>query len=279
MTTGCVHMRFLRPYPGARRDRGFTLVELAVVVLVVGLLIGSLLVPLSTQVDQRNASEAQRRLEDAREALLGFAISNGRFPCPASVASSTTGTEEFAVSPAGNSTNGICMSFSGYLPGQTLGLNNLDASGYALDGYPMSQPGQGRIRYAIADATLATIQHVLTATGQMRAVGIAALGPPTPPPGPYLYVCGSSTGMTLTSCGTTTNSLALGNAVFIVYSLGKNGTLGASLDEQKNINTIGSKTFLGRNYSSVSSQEFDDQLLWVSSYTLISRMVAAGVLP
>ena len=50
--------------------------------------------------------------------------------------------------------HGKCSNFfNGYLPGQVLGLNNLDASGYALDGYPLAN-GQGRIRYAIADLTI-----------------------------------------------------------------------------------------------------------------------------
>lgn len=276
--------RFIRRSSTFRRGRGFTLVELAVVVLVVGLLIGSLLVPLSTQVDQRNIAEAQRRLEDARDALLGFAVANGRFPCPASTSTSTTGTEEFATSPTiGTPTNGICKSFTGFLPGQTLGLNNLDASGYALDGYPMTN-GQGRILYAIADTTLAGVAHGLTVTGQMRTTGISVLGNAATL---YLYVCSISTNMPVaqTNCGVggslgATTALAPGNAVFVVYSLGKNGTSGTSVDELKNINPpAGAKAFLGKSYSSVQGADFDDQLLWVSNYTLISRMVAAGVLP
>jgi type II secretory pathway pseudopilin PulG len=45
---------------------GFTLVELAVVVLVVTLLLGSLLIPLATQVEQRNVSETQKRLQESK---------------------------------------------------------------------------------------------------------------------------------------------------------------------------------------------------------------------
>ena len=68
---------------GATGMRGFTLIELSVVVLVITLLLGSLLIPLATQVEQRNMSETQKRLQEIKEALIGFAIANGRFPCPA----------------------------------------------------------------------------------------------------------------------------------------------------------------------------------------------------
>jgi prepilin-type N-terminal cleavage/methylation domain-containing protein len=254
-----------RGLPRSRRVRylvrGFTLVELAVVVLVVGLLIGSLLVPLSTQVDQRNIAETQRRLEDARDALLGFAISNGRFPCPASA--SSNGTE----APIGG---GNCGLFDGFVPGVTLGLNNLDAAGYLIDAWPANQ---SRIRYAIADVTLASTNHALTTNLGMRNAGINAIGGSTS----YLSICASASGISATSCGVAANTLAGGNAMFVVYSLGKNGFPGTSADEQANTN--GDAVFVSKGYSSGSSGEFDDQLLWVSSYTMISRLVAAGLLP
>jgi type II secretory pathway pseudopilin PulG len=67
----------------ARRTRGFTLVELAVVFLIVTLLFGSILYTLSAQLEQRNFAETRRRLETARELLISYAIVNGRLPCPA----------------------------------------------------------------------------------------------------------------------------------------------------------------------------------------------------
>jgi prepilin-type N-terminal cleavage/methylation domain-containing protein len=274
---------FFHRHPPSRREHGFTLVELAVVVLVVGLLIGSLLVPLSTQVDQRNAAETQRRLEDAREALLGFAATNDRFPCPAS--STSNGQESFCTNGTGGCgaellippSHGRCFKSDGFLPGLTLGLNNLDASSYALDGYPLTS-GQGRIRYALADVTLGGTQHALTVSGAMRTAGITAIGNSTA----YLTVCASAPvpPTSTTTCGTSV-TLAQGNAAFLVYSLGKNGTNGAGTDENWNINAAATtkSNFVGKTYSSATNAEFDDQLLWVSNYALISRLIAAGKLP
>ena len=63
-----------------RQPRGFTLVELAVVLAIFGLLLGIMVIPLGTQVDQRRFAEAERQLAAVHEALLGFAIANGRLP-------------------------------------------------------------------------------------------------------------------------------------------------------------------------------------------------------
>ena len=54
--------------------KGFTLVEMAVVVVVMALILGSILVPLSTQVEQRQVVDTQRVLEDIKEALIGYAL-------------------------------------------------------------------------------------------------------------------------------------------------------------------------------------------------------------
>ena len=56
--------------------QGFTLVEVAVAMLVAFLACSHL----CTQLDQRNYAQTQRILEETREALLGFAMANGRLP-------------------------------------------------------------------------------------------------------------------------------------------------------------------------------------------------------
>jgi prepilin-type N-terminal cleavage/methylation domain-containing protein len=102
------------------RARGFTLTELAVVFLIVGLLMGGAIMTLSAQMEQRTYEETQRRLQAARDALLAFALVNGRLPCPA--APNANGDE----SPAG----GACTNwYNGFLPARTLGFQPTDAQG------------------------------------------------------------------------------------------------------------------------------------------------------
>ena len=66
-----------------RRQGGFTLTEIAIAFMIVALLLAGFMYTLAAQTDQRNRADTQRRLEEAKELLLTFAIVNGRLPCPA----------------------------------------------------------------------------------------------------------------------------------------------------------------------------------------------------
>jgi prepilin-type N-terminal cleavage/methylation domain-containing protein len=230
------------------RIRGFTLIELSVVVLVITLLLGSLLVPLATQVEQRNVSETQKRLQEVKEALMGFAIANGRFPCPAIItgASTDSGVE----SPAGAPVLGDCTTFAGasdgYVPGITLGLANLDSQGFVVDAWGLQQ---NRIRYAIADVTMNNgaipVPHVFTVQNGMRSVGVQALG-----------------------------------SVFVVYSLGKNAATTGGVNTDEAVNLARHPVFVSKLRSSTQAQgDFDDILLWTSRYHVISQLTATGQIP
>jgi type II secretory pathway pseudopilin PulG len=114
-----------------RRSIGFSLIELAVVIFVIALLLGGLLIPLQTQVESRNYEQTQRILEQAREALLGYAAAYGYLPCPADYAFVSGGAEGTSTnhstgvcdnagsdSVLGGATTGV---YIGYLPAVTLG--------------------------------------------------------------------------------------------------------------------------------------------------------------
>ena len=62
--------------------KGFSLIELAVVLFIVGLMLGGLLTPLATKVEYENINETSIALNEIKESLLGFAIANGYLPCP-----------------------------------------------------------------------------------------------------------------------------------------------------------------------------------------------------
>jgi type II secretory pathway pseudopilin PulG len=66
---------------------GFTLVELAMVLLIIGLLTGGLLIPLAAQREASQRQQVQTELKQIREALLGYYLIYGHFPCPASLSS------------------------------------------------------------------------------------------------------------------------------------------------------------------------------------------------
>ncbi len=66
----------------ATRNSGFSLIELAVVLVIIGLLVGGGIAALDTTIEQSNRSQQRKHLDVVRDALYGFSMSNGRLPCP-----------------------------------------------------------------------------------------------------------------------------------------------------------------------------------------------------
>ena len=251
-----------------RRARGFSLAEIAVVMVIVGLLIGGLLAPLSAQMDQRSFTDTQKRIEYANELLLGFAIANGRLPCPASSASNGDESPTGGILPCTNN-------YDGYLPAKALGMQPTDSSGYALDAY------NNRIRYALSKtvtpASSCTGSPPFSSSTNLKTNGLQCL------PSDVL-VCSSSQvlGFSGTSCGTTPNSLVSPNTIVaIVFSMGKNGasTDTARLDELANTDANATFVYHTPTPAGASGGEYDDQMVWISAGLLFGRMVSAGVLP
>ena len=125
----------------SRRSRGFSLIELAIGLVIVAVLLSSLLVPLVTQVDQRRTAETQRLLDDARSALIGFVAANGRLAL-----SGRRRQQRHRESGGWRH----CTSWVGFLPAVTLGLTPVDPEGFQTDPFGNQT---NRIRYAIADVT------------------------------------------------------------------------------------------------------------------------------
>lgn len=241
---------------------GFTLIEMAMVLMIVGLLLGGMLVPLSAQMDQRNVSDTQKTLSDIKEAIIGYAIANGRFPCPASATSN--GVESFATTPVvGSANNGYCSNFyNGFVPAATLGITSTVDSqgniGFAVDSWG------NRIHYAVTQAN----SKAFTTNSGMHNAWNSGLTPD-------LLVCSSSTasGFGSSSCGTNNALTSSPGVPVVIFSTGKNGPNSGGSDEAANL--ANNKTFV----SHPPAPTFDDLVVWISPNILYNRMVAAGTLP
>ena len=106
-----------------RRGRGFSLIELSIVLVVFALLAGSLLPLAAGQRQHREESRAAQQLDLALEALHAYAVVHGQLPCPADPGL-----------PASDPQAGLasCASEYGILPWQTLGLPATDPWGSYL---------------------------------------------------------------------------------------------------------------------------------------------------
>jgi prepilin-type N-terminal cleavage/methylation domain-containing protein len=254
------------------RQRAFTLVELAVVVLIVGLLLGSAMMTLQAQSEQRAIDDTRRRLDTAVEAIIAFAVVNGRLPCPA--VGGATGVE----SPGGG---GACTSpYGGFLPASTIGFQPTDASQYAVDVW------NNRIRYVVAgaDATkpllgctgASTIPHFTSAVN-LKTNGISCR-----PGNLDLDVKCSTFGAGVSAtCNSATQVVAMNTIAFIVYSTGKNGATPAVYGNDENENIDADAMFINRTPSPTESSigYYDDIMVMVPAGVVYTRLVAAGVLP
>lgn len=281
------------------RGAGFTLMELAVVFTIVALLLGSLMYTLSAQVESRNIDDTRRRLEQAREMLLAYAIANGRLPCPARYSSSAShsgGLESFCTAAATSTTStcsgsetttvqahGTCSNhYDGFLPAASIGYAPIDESGFALDAWG------NRIRYAVArmnnncSGTFTPAgdgggSHTTMFTSKtlLQRYGISCQ--PND-----LIICKSGSGIDSTSCGGAANQMmAVGLVASVVFSTGKNANAGGGTGTDEAPNLDGNRVFVWHTPtpSTHANGEFDDQFTWVAIGELYGRMVSAGVLP
>lgn len=244
------------------KARGFSLVEMAMVIVILGLVLSALLLPLQAQRNQVFQTETENTLETARRALLGFAQANGRLPCPAVAASN--GLED----PVGG---GTCTSQLGFLPAATLGVRPTDTSGFAMDAW------ENRIMYAVAqDNAGGAGTPDFTTAGDMNTVGITALQP-------ELRVCLSSAGVTAAACsGGTESNYAINNAVAVIYSLGTTGAQASGGDDEDENPSVPAtdSVFVSHDVTATGAAngEFDHLFTWISPYVLYNAMIEAGQL-
>lgn len=245
-----------------KRSQGFTLVEMAIVLLIVGLLLGGLMMPLSAQIEQQRITETKKAEDEIIQALTGYAIANGRLPCPAT-ATLATGTANAGVANAATGT-GCTGGQTGVVPWVTLGLNETDAWGH---------------RYTYRVSAIYS-RSVPQAAGFGTPLNPCAPG--TTPAQSAFALCSPGDNNIYLIASPAANPV-VSNMPAVIVSHGKDGLgaytpqgnqiPGAATDSLENAN--GDATF--RSYPPTSS--FDDLVTWVSPNTLMNRMVAAGKLP
>lgn len=228
-----------------KQQRAFTLIELAIVLVIVTILVGGLAVPLSAQIQARRVAETRKTLEDAREAILGFAMindgtpsTNRRLPCPDVEGD---GTE---------SLNGaVCAQASGFLPWVDLGVANQDAWGnrlrYEVD-QDLADPDKGFAASVSSGFPLKVCQtHAcdISVAGNLAFVLVSH--------GPNGWGGRNISGSTLAAPG--------------------------SDDEKGNLDD-GDRTYVSRSATKPDAAhgEFDDLLIWLSYPQLVARVCPTG---
>lgn len=223
---------------------GFTLVEMAVVMLILTLLAGGLSAGLRAQLARRAEANTDEALAEARDALLGHAIRKGAFPCPAK--SATDGSE--------NRNAGFCQTYTGLLPWATLGINGTDGWGR-------------RLRYAVTDSYTTKIAalnegdiDVFTRNGDGEVLKLTTEGGRTP----VVVLSHGANGL-----GATTGD-------------GQAFPPPASGSDEAINTTLSGRQFYSRSLSEnavAPGGAFDDRLTWLSPNLIANRLISSGNFP
>ena len=288
---------------------GFTLIEIAIVLIIVSILLGYTVAMLPRQQELKQYRAVKQQMDEVIEAIVGFAQVNGRLPCPA--IPNSAGIEDFDNDGSdldlvnGGLPDG-CYNYGGFVPVNTLGLSGrLNADSLLQD--PWGNP----YRYYVTnvDFNLGQLSDFIM-PGEMRAVGLVDSNADTyiDLDGRYLICNAVSAINNLCTAGTTPifgNPDGAGQyagAPFVLLSQGKNWSEpGPSNDEVENsgastTGTLGmtagpsGATYLLKNVVAGNettfvrpragmSDNFDDVVRWVSPSILFSRMIQAGQLP
>lgn len=260
------------------RCQGFTLTEIAIAFTIVALLLAGFMYTLAAQTTQRERGDTQRRLEEARELLIAFAIVRGRLPCPA-VAPPTPPYNNAGGSGVESPAGGACTDgYTGFLPGRDLGFQPVDANGYALDAW------NNPIRYAISKDSEAAgnPDWNFTTAGAIKANGIG-IRPND------LVVCAQGTGTSAVNCNAAPQVTSQNVVVAVLWSQGKNFITTAAFGADENVNNKhrlpavlnDTPVFVHTTAAPAGAAggEYDDMMIWLPASMLYSRLVAAGVLP
>jgi prepilin-type N-terminal cleavage/methylation domain-containing protein len=256
------------------KQTGFTLIEIAIVLLIVTILLGYTVAMFPIQQELKQYRQVNSEMEKIKDALIGFAQVNGRLPCPDTntdgrendldvwdIENDAAGTDNFIDS---------CAAYEGLVPMTTLGLQGkADSNNNLLD------PWGGTYRYAISDMdeSLDSVIDLVSPNG-IRAEGISNVRPD-------LKICNGPSDAANTCPGADAaaqalNTVAEGIAVVLV-SIGKNRNNITSTIQTEN--TDADKAFVYAARSDSSGAEYDDIVKWISANSLFSKMIEADQLP
>ncbi len=238
--------------PSIRHNqRGFTLLEMAVVLMIVGLLLGGLIPTMSAKMESQRINETIKQMGEIKDALTGFAVINGRLPCPSN-GGGASGEEVIT----GSGVTATCTLTKGVLPWTTLGVNETDAWSRRFTYRVTADFADGADGTGVATCTVASgVSFQLCSTGNLNVFNTSG---------------GSSVAAKVPAVVVSHGKNGLG-----AYPAGGGAQIGIATDDEAK-NTDDNNDFVSKDQV---QNGFDDLVVWLSPNILFNRMVAAGKLP
>ncbi len=170
----------MRPLLPTSRSRGFTLIEMGIVLVVIGLVVSGGIATIGPFADARKSTATTDRMDQIEKALRLHVIRYGCLPCPADGTVNTSTGANPGMSVAGGAAVAIgtcaaaaCLTASGVVPWREVGLSEDDIT----DGWG------NRIRYAVAGSSVvaatcaAPTASLQLADGMRRTTGATGCYP------------------------------------------------------------------------------------------------------
>ncbi|KAF0161920.1 MAG: proteinral secretion pathway protein H [Rhodocyclaceae bacterium] len=262
------------------RNRGFTLAEIAIGVLILGIMLSMGLKTAVSNLENAAYAETRSKQEQIKLALIGFLRTNGRLPCPDNAAGLATGVEPAACV-------GVLTGY-GVLPWQALGISRdtvLDGWGNFFSYRVSNVIIAGAPLAPSAPPLHANNNQIWTIHGGVGGFDIRSFISTITVAGfQSILIQNRDTG-----AGLITESR---NAVVVLVSHGKNGLgakttkaaariAGAANDEATNA-TLGSTTFVRRAYNDnapvASGGPYDDVVTYMTPQDLLQPLITERTL-
>jgi prepilin-type N-terminal cleavage/methylation domain-containing protein len=254
-----------------KRSQGFTLIEIAIVLIIITLISGGLISFFNIQLTNQRITSTKANEVAIKIALTNFIAQNNRLPCPAipnlAPGAAGYGREATATASActGLTPNGAVV--TGIVPWISMGISSDAAS----DGY------YNRFTYQVVLAATSTSLTPQTVSGISGAISLHSSGPGVlgaPPTGNQSNACGSGLP---NPCAAVAMLVSHGRNGYGAYSnQGIQQTAAIGPDEQENTN--GDSRFVVKDFSDSPTNPFDDIVLAMTPNDLLSPLVQGGVL-
>ena len=241
---------------GIKVHRGFTLIEISVVLVIMSLLLGGILAVVNAQLENVRLAATKSKLEAGKTALVSFLIRNNRLPCPAvpTLTSAVAAYGQEAATP-GTCTAAVVLGAGvntvvrGVLPWKSLGI----ADEAALDAFGR------RLTYQVVltetNRTATTVSGLRGVINVYNAAGGALVNPGNP---------------------ATLLIVAHGNNGYGAYLpvTGARVTVPATPDEAENTDL--DADYVEKDYSNTVANPFDDLLAWMTPGQLVAALTQTG---
>ena len=243
--------------------KGFTLIEMAMVLLIIGLLAKTAIAPFGALLAHNKREQAQSQLHQVKQAVFAYVVAYGALPCPMSRSAVREPAIIAGATPLPLSEEQRpCLTSVGFVPTYAMGLVGPTSNNGAL-----LDPWGRELLYSVSlnksESSGAQNVHYWTTPGAAAAVGVTQVHAD-------LVLCHRSAQDNCRGKHVRSNQIA-----FVLMSSGSDAS--ASGWQAENLDDDNFFTYTDE--SIVPGEQFDDLLVWGSAADTLYWMLRMGWLP